>query len=105
MPVVRRSPSNRHPHHDALVDELVRHIRGEPNLPEFPRIIEETVPLSPSIRVHVLWDEWESVRDVERSEIVLEAYDRARGREEMLKISVASGLTPRDAQRLGLSDP
>lgn len=105
MPVVRRGPSNRHPEHDALVDELVRHLKDEPNLPEVPRIIEETVPLSPSIRVYVLWDEWKSVRDVERSEIILEAYDKARGREDMLKISVASGLTPLEAQQLGLSDP
>ncbi len=77
MPVVRRGPSNRHPHHDALVLERVRHLKDEPNLPEFPRIVEETVPLSTSIRVLVLWDEWESVRDVERSEIILEAYDQA----------------------------
>lgn len=104
MPVVRRSPSNRHPEHDALVQELVRHLRDEPDLPTLPRIVEETVPLSPTLRVYVLWDRWESVRDIERSEIILQAYDQARGREAMLQVSVASGLTPSEAARLGLTD-
>ena len=107
MPVIQRKPSRQHPEHDALVRELVRHLApaADDELPAFPRIVEEAVPLSRALRVFVLWDRWGSVRDIERSEIILEAYDKARGREEMLKISVASGLTPTDAQRLGLSDP
>jgi len=103
MPVVRRNPTHRHPNHDALVHEIVRHLKDEPDLPELPRIVEETVTLSPALRVYVLWDQWDSVRDVERSEIILQAYDQARGRAAMLQISVASGVTPAEALQLGMT--
>jgi hypothetical protein len=106
MPVIQRKPSRQHPEHDALVRELVRHLApaADDELPAFPRIVEEAVPLSRALRVFVLWDRWESVRDIERSEIILEAYDQARGREAMLQISVASGVTPTEAMQLGMTE-
>ena len=106
MPVIQRKPSRQHPEHDALVAELVRHLKPAPDdlLPEFPRIIEERVPLSRALRVLVLWDRWQSVREIERSEIILEAYDQARGREAMLQISVATGVTANEALQLGMTE-
>jgi len=103
MPVIRKrlGPKD-HPEHDRFVAELVRHLAGESGLPAFPRIVEEDVRLSDNFRVYVSWDEWASVPETERSEIILEAYKQARGVSEMLRISVAMGLTPLEAKQLGL---
>ena len=103
MPVIKKriGPKD-HPDHERLVGELVRHLRDEPNLPALPRIVEEDVRLTSSIRVYVLWDEWQTVSERERSEIVLQAYERARGQAEMLRISVAMGLTPLEAKELAI---
>jgi hypothetical protein len=103
MPVIKKrlGPKD-HPDHDRFVAELVRHIRNEPGLPAFPKIVEEDVRLSNNLRVYVSWDDWGSVPETERSEIILEAYKQARGVPEMLRISVAMGLTPLEARQLGI---
>lgn len=102
MPVIKRRNRAEHPHHQRLVAELVRHLRDEPNLPEMPRIIEEDERLSNNLHVYVLWDDWESVTERERSEIILEAYQEVRGQREMLRITIAMGVTPLEAKNLGL---
>lgn len=103
MPVIRkRLGAREHPDHNNLVAELVRHLKDEPNLPEFPKIIEEPVRLSSTLRVYVFWDAWGSVPELERSEIILEAYEQARGKQEMLRVSVAMGLTPLEGKQLGI---
>ena len=103
MPVVKKrlGPKN-HPEHDRFVAELARHLTGAPDLPEFPKIVEEEVRLSDNFRVYVSWDDWASVPETERSVIILEAYRQARGMPEMLRISVAMGLTPMEAKQLGI---
>ena len=103
MPVIKkRLGPKEHPDHDRLVAELVRHIRDERGLPAFPKIVEEDVRLSDNFRVYVSWDDWASVPDVERSQIILEAYRQARGVHDMLRISVAMGLTPLEARQIGI---
>lgn len=102
MPVIKRKLRAEHPDHQKLVDELVRHLKDEPDLPELPRIIEEDDRLSNNMHVYVLWDAWNSVTERERSEIILEAYKKARGQEEMLRVTIAMGVTPLEAKNLGL---
>lgn len=103
MPVIKKrlGPKD-HPDHKRLVNELVRHLGGGPGLPAFPKIVEEDVRLSNNFRVYVSWDDWASVPDTERSEIILEAYRQAKGVPEMLRISVAMGLTPLEARQLNI---
>jgi len=102
MPVIKRKLHAAHPDHHKLVDELVRHLQQANDLPEYPRIVEEDDRLSQNMHVYVLWDLWGSVSERERSEIILEAYEQARGKVEMLRVSVAMGLTPIEAARMGL---
>jgi hypothetical protein len=102
MPVIKRKLHAEHPKHAELVAELVRHLQGGPGLPEMPRIIEEDDALSKTTRVYVLWDEWGSVTERERSEIILEAYQQAFDQQTMLRITVAMGVTPAEAASLGL---
>lgn len=105
MPVFRHAPSRTHQHHE-LVAELARHLEpapGEP-LPPQPEIYEEEVPgTRPLLRVWVVWGAWANLSELERSQIILEAYERARGRKAMLGVSIAAGLTPREAEELGLA--
>jgi hypothetical protein len=102
MPVIKRKIHGEHPDHHKLLDELVRHLQPAQDLPQYPRIIEEDDRLSQNMHVYVLWDAWNSVSERERSEIILEAYEQARGKTEMLRVSVAIGLTPLEAARMGL---
>ncbi len=103
MPVERRQSGSRaHPNHDRLVAELVRHLNGDPDLPDEPRIIEEQQRLADALHVFVYWSEWASVTEEERSSIILEAYAEARGKLEALKITVAMGVTALEAKRLGM---
>lgn len=103
MPRIHKKP-RQHPAHDALVQEIVHHLRAAEGdaLPEQPRIIEEQVSRSPALRVFVIWDRWEEIADErERNEIILEAYERALGRETMAHIAVVRGLTSRMALEIG----
>jgi hypothetical protein len=103
MPVIRKKPQQ-NPQHDVMVQELVRHLKAAAGdeLPEQPRIIEETVPLSHAVRVFVIWDRWSEIAEErERDEMILEAYDQALGRQAMANISVVRGLTPRMALEIG----
>jgi hypothetical protein len=102
MPVVKRKLHSEHPDHHKFLCELIRHLKEKEGLPEYPRIIEEDDRLSQNMHVYVLWDAWASVSERERSEIILEAYEQARGKDEMLRISVAMGVTPIEAARMGL---
>lgn len=70
--------------------------------PHSRKLSSEEVSLSNNFRVYVSWDDWASVPEIERSEIILEAYKQARGVPEMLRISVAMGLTPLEARQLGI---
>jgi hypothetical protein len=103
MPVERRAAGARkHPKHDEMVAELARHLHGGAGLPSEPRIVEEVQRLSDALHVFVFWSEWETVTEEERASIILDAYEQERSKEEALKITVAMGLTPMEAKRLGM---
>ncbi|MHC5540311.1 hypothetical protein ACYOEI_18985 [Singulisphaera rosea] len=53
-------------------------------------------------RVTVIWDEWADVALEERSSIILQAYERAEGKEVREKIALASGLTVPEATAAGM---
>lgn len=102
MPVVQKSLNKNHPAHDRLVAEISRHLRGGADLPDTPRIVESEDRLSQNMHVVVLWDEWDSVSERERADIILSAYKDVQGQAAMLRISVAMGVTPVEAYRLGM---
>jgi hypothetical protein len=105
MPVFHHAPARTHQHLE-LVAELARHLEPPPGaqLPSQPEIYEEAVPgTRPLMRVWVVWSAWGQLSEAERSRIILEAYERARGRQAMLGVSIAAGLTPREAEELGLA--
>ncbi len=106
MPVVRRKEQIQgHPEHDSLRDELTEHLKRDvaEGVAEQPLIVEEEIRGSSRFRVYVLWDRWTSVKDDERSQIILEAYQNAYGAEKMLNASLVLGVTAIEAKQLGIS--
>lgn len=59
----------------------------------------------PGTRTHLLvvWDQWQSLSQQERSEIIMDAYGQAHQDDPntVLNVSVAMGLTQAEADRLG----
>lgn len=68
-----------------------------------PVIIAEPPGQGPITRLFVIWDEWAPLAQQDRSEIIMDAYVRAKGQPEAVKISVAMGLTAAEAARMGIA--
>lgn len=86
--------------HRRLVEVLAKELgqrRGDPQ----PYIVERQIAVTGSRHVHVIWDELGALPDIDRSELIVEAYQQHEG-EGAKNISVATGLTAREALALGL---
>jgi hypothetical protein len=67
-----------------------------------PIIIEESERQRVPDHLYVIWSEWADLSQYERSKIVLNAYERVRGRSLALNVSLAMGLTVEEADRMGI---
>jgi hypothetical protein len=68
-----------------------------------PIIVGEPPEPAPITRLFVIWDEWAALSQQDRSEIIMDAYVRAKGQAEAVRISVAMGLTAAEAARMGIA--
>jgi hypothetical protein len=50
----------------------------------------------------VIWSDWGDFNQQERSEIIMDAYEEARGSDLVSLVTVAMGLTPTEAERMGI---
>lgn len=83
--------------------ELSRSLAAEFHQPS-PGYVQPLISVTqPGERTHVLvvWDEWKSLSQQERSGIIMRAYEQQYGSDEAREISVAMGLTSAEAERLG----
>jgi hypothetical protein len=79
-----------------LVAELrAPHDAGEPDI-----IIEE--PNAGTTHVFVRWSRWDGLEQTVRSRIILDAFAEVKGEPELMKVTVAMGLTPSEADRMGI---
>ena len=70
-----------------------------------PVIIETTGDLRPQItptHLYVIWDDWEHLSQLRRSEMIMETYEQIRGRAAALSVTSAMGLTSGEARNLGI---
>jgi hypothetical protein len=100
MPV--RNTLQRHelPQEADLRDELIGELRtpreaGEPDI-----VIEQ--PGTGTVHLYVKWARWNGLEQTVRSRIILDAYTAVKGEQEALKVTVAMGLTPTEAERMGI---
>ena len=81
-----------------LIDEM-RH--PQPGTAEPILILESQGQQTPT-HLYVIWSEWGQLTQLERSEIVLEAYREAKGNSLASQLRVALGLTREEAARMGI---
>ena len=88
--------------HAALVGELLAEWNNPTSGSAEPIIVEEKDRSQRLIHVYVVWSKWSHIDRVERSEIIMEAAERRLSQPDLLNITIAMGLTPDEATRLGL---
>ena len=68
---------------------------GEPDI-----VIEKPYPSM--VHLYVIWKKWKDLEQTARSRIILDAYTEAKGDVEADKVTVAMGLTRKEAADLGV---
>ena len=97
------------PTQDVTYEQLLDRLKSEwgqpdPSVAE-PIIIETVDRLRPQqvpTHLYVIWSEWEDLPSRRRSEMIMDAYESVKGRTWALNVTLAMGLTPEEAQRLGI---
>jgi hypothetical protein len=59
-------------------------------------------PHPSTTHLFVVWSRFEHVDQLVRSRIILDAFRAARGEQEALAVTVSMGLTPTEADRMGI---
>jgi hypothetical protein len=85
-----------------LKDRLIAEWRSPDPAAQQPVILEESGHPNQPLHVYVIWDEWAPLPQVERSEIIIDAYQERYGQAQSLNVTVAMGLTPEEADRMGI---
>ena len=84
-----------------LADELLQGSQPGPDTdPAAPAITEEE-QRGNYLRVAVIWDEWTDQTPEDRGRVIMDAYEKVRP-SDVLRITIALGLTHTEAQRLGV---
>lgn len=104
MPVTRIGTASKHDRPD-LVGLIASELSTTPPPPnqDSPDIREEEIRHSPRMIVTVVWNKWRGVDETFRAPIILDAYERARGVDEAMRIAAALGVTPEEAKSLGIA--
>lgn len=83
--------------------EQLTHEWEHPSLAAQPVLIEAVGDrMSGSKHLYVIWDDWLSLDQRERSEIIMDAYEATHEGQEILSVTVAMGLTAKEAERMGI---
>ena len=84
---------------NVLVGELGK--TGESDTPDTPNIYEDEQRYTDSLHVTVVWNKWSEVPMEDRAAIILDAYHDAGMDDVMRRITIALGVTPDEAKKLG----
>ncbi|HWE97803.1 MAG TPA: hypothetical protein VG269_27860 [Tepidisphaeraceae bacterium] len=68
-----------------------------------PVILEESSAKGEVVHVYVVWSQWAHLNRDQRGEIVMEVAELVKLRQDLLKITIAMGLTPHEADKFGLN--
>ena len=92
------------PKYKDLEDNLVHEwLHPQPEAIE-PVIIEDPDKIygNEVISLYVIWSRWIGLDEIDRSEVIASACERARGRDYVIRVTSAVGLTPEEADRAGI---
>src|SRR4051812_42626238 len=101
MPV-RQYNTTRPAQQTQLVDRLSQEWESpDPSATE-PVILEERNSKGEVVHVYVVWSDWSSMSREHRGEVIMDAAERVKPMSDVLKITIAMGLTPDEADRFGI---
>lgn len=101
MPVWQIAPKQRPQVDQDLLDVLVREWRNSSTDAHAPIILEERDQADQVLKkVYVIWDRWEQLSGVERSELIMEACEARYDSVVADKVLVAMGLTAEQAEAM-----
>ena len=104
MPVQHTINEQDQTNKEMLLARLVEEWLTPHDEPGEPMIIEESPSRGARTNhIYVVWNEWENLTPFERSKIILQAYEKYRGHELALDVTLAMGLTPTEADKLHLN--
>lgn len=101
MPVRRLSPA-RAPAQSQLVDRLADEWKSPVAGSTEPVVVEETDAKGNVVHLYVVWSDWAQLDRIRRGEVIMEAAERVMPVDDVLKITIAMGLTPAEADSFGL---
>ena len=84
------------------LNELLQRLTREWQAPDpqasEPILLEQPNPRRDgAVYLYVIWDEWQPLMPQERSELIMEAYAATHTKQEILKVTAATGLTRNEA--------
>ena len=104
MPVAHRVQARTAINTEVLLDRLYQEWRSPQEDPNAPLIIEEAPSAQANVNhLYVIWEDWADVTPLERSTVILQAYERYRGRDVAEAVTLAMGLTSTEAERLKIA--
>ena len=101
MPVYQYTPT-RPADQSRLVDALAEEWRTPDPAATEPVILEEPDAKGAVVHVYVVWSAWGHLDRINRGEVIMDAAERVKAPGDVLKITIAMGLTPEEADRFGL---
>ena len=84
-----------------LKDALINEWKSPDSKAKEPIILIDERPNQP-IHLYVVWSAWEDMDMQERSEIIMDAFEAVEGLDKCLEVSVALGVTPKEAPKFGI---
>jgi hypothetical protein len=85
------------------IEQVLRNKNPSSQNPDEPQVKWEKKPYVDRIHVTVIWNKWESVGLEARGRVILDAIERAEGIQTVQKVGMALGVTPEQAQRMGIT--
>jgi hypothetical protein len=101
MPV-HRYVAKRPPEQADFVKRLAKEWQSTNSTAEEPVILEEPNRQGQIEHVYVVWGDWAHLDRTLRGEIIMDAAEKVKPKADVVKITIAMGLTPDEADRFGL---
>lgn len=90
-------------HQDLLNRLLAEWQHPQPSENAEPVIIEERPGNHDRVNhLYVVWGDWGDLSPLERSRLILQAFEQYRGRDLAASVTLAMGLTPGEARQMGI---
>ncbi len=104
MPIARTIGTVSQTNMERLLELLYQEWRAQKSGEGEPLIIEESPHRGERPNhLYVVWSQWGDLTPIERSRLILQAYEKYRGRDLATSVTLAMGLTPDEAARLGIN--